>query len=65
MQSLPWVVPDSIRTNLNKQQVRFGFKNKTDFNLDEVRKAIEGKTSFKVGKVVEGPTEPQREGGSE
>lgn len=64
METLPWVAKDSIRPNLGKQQVRFGMKNRSDFNLDEVKQAIESKTPFKVGKVVEGPTEPQHESGA-
>lgn len=60
LSTLPWVEQDSIRPDVTKQQVTFGFKKKDDFNLDEVKKAIEGQTSFKVGKVVSGPAAPEK-----
>jgi len=56
LSTLPWVEQDSIRPDVSKQQVTFGFKSKDDFNLDEVKSAIEEKTSFKVGEVVNGPS---------
>jgi hypothetical protein len=52
LSTLPWVEADSIRPNVSRQQVRFGYNNKEDFNLDEVKEAIEGSTKFKVGKVT-------------
>jgi hypothetical protein len=53
---VPWIKKDSIRADVKKQRVTFGFERKEDFNLDDVKKAIEGQTKFKIGEVVEGPS---------
>ena len=46
---------DSLRANVSKQQVRFGFRDKAKWNEDEVRQAIEKNTIYKVGEVLKEP----------
>ena len=46
---------DSLRANLKKQQITFGFRDKGKWNEDEVRQAIEKNTIYKVGEVLKEP----------
>jgi hypothetical protein len=54
--TLPWVEPDSIKTDAKARQAQFTVKDRTKFNLDEVKKALGSRYSDGV-KVLTEPTE--------
>ena len=41
LQTLPWVEPDSIQTNVDTHEARFTVKDGQPFNFEEVQKALE------------------------
>jgi hypothetical protein len=51
LETLPWVVEDSVEADIRRQRVRFAVTDKRSFDLEQVRRVIEAK-GFRVGKVV-------------
>ena len=56
LQTLPWVEPDSIKTDLTVKQVKFTVKDKSKFDLQAAQNAI-GKKGYDNVKLLTGPTE--------
>ncbi len=53
--SLPWVEPDTIKTDMKKRQAKFKVKDAAKFNLDEIKKAL-GSRYRDGAKLLTGPT---------
>ena len=53
--SLPWVDPDSIKTDLKLKQAKFTVKDPAKFNMDEVKRALGSRYGDGV-QLLSGPT---------
>ena len=56
LKSLPWVEPDTIKTNVSIRQVRFTVKDSKQFDLAAAQEAIKQKGYDNVS-LLKGPTD--------